>query len=140
MSADGGAARHGERRGAGVSCSGRHLAHRARESLPSGPLLDRLRARFASPGALPAGVLSGTSADGIDVAITRMRARAGDVEPPELLAFETLPFQDDVRARVRSVLDGAPCGLREAALLSRDLGRAFGNAARDLADRHGVEL
>src|SRR4051794_9258656 len=99
-----------------------------------------LRDLFSHEGAIVAGVLSGTSADGIDVAITRMREAADDVETPELIVFATLPFPDDVRARVRDVLDGTPCGLREAALLSRDLGRAFGRAARDLAHEHGVEL
>ena len=129
---------------------------------------DELRTRLCADGAVVAGVLSGTSADGIDVAITRMRARgitdgersssptptvpnligrqtrvhatSADVEAPELLAFETVPFEDDLRARVRAVLDGAPCGLREAALLSRDLGRAFGRAARELAQHSGVGL
>jgi anhydro-N-acetylmuramic acid kinase len=123
--------------------------------------------KLATDGAVVAGVLSGTSADGIDVAITRVRVKpeskdrnagerlavpnligrqSGDPAPsrdiatPELIAFATLPFPSDVRARVRAVLDGERCGLRDAALLSRDLGRAFGRAARDFARQSGVGL
>jgi len=85
-----------------------------------------------------AGVLSGTSADGIDVAL----ARPGPDRGPGLLAFETLSFEPDLHARVRAVLDDEPTGLREVALLHRDLGRAFGEAVSRVARDHGraVEL
>ncbi len=99
---------------------------------------------FLGEGAIVAGVLSGTSADGIDVGLARIRAheRAGELtlEPPELLAYACEPFPAELRARVRAVLDGAPCGLRDAALLDRDLGRAFGAAARAVAERHALQL
>lgn len=90
--------------------------------------------------AVVAGVLSGTSADGIDVGLTRMRAdEAGRLEL-RLLAFDTLPFEATLQRRLRAVLDGAPTGLRETAWLSRDLGRAFGAAARAFASARGVDL
>lgn len=82
-----------------------------------------------------AGVLSGTSGDGIDVVLART--------PPgriELLAFRTDPWPGDLGPRVRDALDGAPLGVREVALLSRDLGLAFGAAARALADEEGLPL
>lgn len=101
-------------------------------------MLDDLRARLRGDGALVAGVLSGTSADGIDVGLVRVRARGSELELGPVVAFETSAFEPTLRARVRAVLDGAPCGLRESALLSRDLGRAFGDAARTLAERAGV--
>jgi anhydro-N-acetylmuramic acid kinase len=41
---------------------------------------------------------------------------------------------------VREVLDGAPVALGEIARLHRDLGRAFGRAARAVADRAGLRL
>lgn len=106
--------------------------------------MDELARRFLTEGAHVAGVLSGTSADGIDVGIVRQRARDSDgrveLGAPELLAYATEPYPDDVARRVRAVLEGAPCGLRDVALLDRDLGRAFGRAARAVADRHGVTL
>lgn len=103
-----------------------------------------LEQRFLGDGAIVAGVLSGTSADGIDVGIARIRARPGASEmalfPPEMLVFECEPFPTEIARRVRAVLEGAPCGLRETALLHRDLGRAFGAATRAVAERHGIEL
>jgi len=102
--------------------------------------LDRLEQAFETRGAIVAGVLSGTSADGIDVALCRMRSSAGRLARPELLGFETLDFDADLARRVRAVLDGAPCALRETALLARDLGGSFGRAARTCADRAGLAL
>jgi len=110
--------------------------------------MDSLEARFLGPGAVVAGVLSGTSADGIDVGIARIRARGGgrggergiELLPPELLVYATEPYPVEIARRVRAILEGAPCGLRETALLDRDLGRAFGAAARAVADRARLEL
>ncbi len=101
---------------------------------------DRVRAALCGEGALVAGVLSGTSADGIDVALTRLRMEGGELAAPELLRFETVPFAVPVHARLRAVLDGAPCTLGETARLSRDLGIAFGSAARALSQREGLRL
>lgn len=120
------------------------MRRRPRPPLRCARMDQRLRERFLEDGALVAGVSSGTSADGIDVGIARFRAsgtsRAPVLLAPELLAFDVVPFDEDLRARLRAVLDGAPCGLRETALLSRDLGRAFGAAARTVAARRGLAL
>jgi len=99
-----------------------------------------LGAQFESVGAVVAGVLSGTSADGIDVAITRIRSRDGVIEAPETLAFSIEEYPASVRTRVRALLDGSAVSLGEIARLNRDLGRAFGAAARAVADRHGIVL
>jgi anhydro-N-acetylmuramic acid kinase len=96
--------------------------------------VEHLRERFER-GAVVAGVLSGTSADGIDVVLARMRTRDGVLLPPEALAFTVEPLDEDVRARVRGTLDARAC-----ALLSRDLGRAFGRAAKRAADGAGLRL
>lgn len=101
--------------------------------------MEELRRRFEQ-GAIVAGTLSGTSADGIDVVIARITSRSGDLTGLETLAFSVEPFPDDLRARVRAALDGDPVLLRESALLGRDLGRAFGRAARVAADRVGLAL
>jgi anhydro-N-acetylmuramic acid kinase len=90
-----------------------------------------------------AGVLSGTSADGIDVVLARPEYGSGShgssiltgVEP---LAFATEAFEPGLAQRVREILDGAATSLGDLAALDRDLGLAFGSAARDVADRHDV--
>lgn len=98
--------------------------------------LSRLWLRLARGEACVAGVLSGTSADGIDVVLLRF----GESDSPVPLAFETQPFPDALGRELRAVLDGRPVGAREIALLDRDLGRAFGLAARALAERTGLAL
>lgn len=116
------------------------MDHAERSAAPAEPdaFPTRLRERLARGEALVAGVLSGTSADGIDVALVRPRPG----QAPELVGFRTLGFERELHGRVRAALDGRPFGLRETALLHRDLGRAFGRAARAVADelRQRVEL
>jgi len=94
--------------------------------------------------ALVAGVLSGTSADGIDVVLARPRVDRASGRPRlaalETIHFATRPFEPELAARVRAALDGAALGPREIALLGRDLGTAFGTAARAAADEAGCAL
>lgn len=99
--------------------------------------MEELRRRFEE-GAIVAGTLSGTSADGIDVVLARMRSNPRALVDLEQISFSVQPFPEPLRVRVRAALDGEPVLLRESALLSRDLGRAFGRAARDAAARAGV--
>ena len=104
--------------------------------------LSSLRARLETEQAVVAGVLSGTSGDGIDVALVRFVRVPGTAAPgrPDPIAFATLPFPDDLAPRVRAILDGVAPSLAEVAFLDRDLGRAFGRAARQLADEHDLPL
>lgn len=102
--------------------------------------LTALRERLRGGDAVVAGVLSGTSADGIDVGLVRFGAAREGLGPPELLAFATHPFPGDLGPRVRAVLDGAPLALGELARLDRDLGTAFGRAARAQGDAAGRRL
>lgn len=103
--------------------------------------MQHIAQRLLDREAVVAGVLSGTSGDGIDVGLAQFpAATAESLGAPRLIAFATLPFPLELAPRVRAVLDGASTGLAESALLSRDLGRAFGRAAREIAERHNVEL
>lgn len=103
-----------------------------------------LTRKLEEGGAVVGGVLSGTSGDGIDVALCRFATRRGAsgyrLWSVECSAFRTSPFPRGLDRRVRAALDGDPLGARELALLSRDLGRAFGAAARALALEAGLEL
>ena len=96
--------------------------------------------RDPSPSRGVAGTLSGTSADGIDVALARMDLAPGLVGPPALVAFETVPFESELRGRLRRALDGGAMDLRATALLHRDLGRAFGEAVGRVAGDHNFRV
>ena len=78
-----------------------------------------------------AGVLSGTSADGIDVGLARF-ARHG-AGAPEPLAFQTVPFPAPLAAELRAVLDGGAVSVPQLGRLHRDLGIAFGEAVAQVA-------
>jgi len=88
-----------------------------------------------------AGVLSGTSADGIDVGLLRVRvSERGEPLLERVLASEVVPFEETLARRVRTLLDGGPLALAQLAQLNADLGRAFGGAARQVAAQRGLEL
>ena len=96
-----------------------------------------------SGDAIIAGVLSGTSGDGVDVAIARLEVSETDEgyrpEALEQIAFACTNFSGDLGQRVRSVLDGVTPSLGEIAMLHRDLGLAFGGAVKALAQESGLD-
>ena len=72
------------------------------------------------------GLMSGTSADGVDAAVVRVSGGAdGDVEVATL-AGGTFPYPDDLRARVLSARDA---NVEEIACLHAHLGERFAAAA-----------
>lgn len=90
-----------------------------------------------------AGVLSGTSLDGIDVALVDVGPRTCRVR-----RFETRPFAPGLRARILAAYPPARLDALELCALHADLGDAFGEAVRavaagdrlDLIGSHGVTL
>lgn len=109
--------------------------------MSNAPKLTRLAERAFSPqGIVIAGCLSGTSADGIDVGLVRVRL--DEAEPParpfELLGSATIPYEPTLRRRVIAAIDGAAMTAREFALLDRDLGRAFAQAVKGTVAATGV--
>ena len=60
-----------------------------------------------SPRPTPAicvGLISGTSVDGVDVAIVEIAGHAANAKV-QLLAFETIPYPDPVRAELLALYD-----------------------------------
>jgi anhydro-N-acetylmuramic acid kinase len=96
---------------------------------------------------LIAGVLSGTSLDGIDVAVCDVVAH-GDGVRAHCRRFATVPFEDALRARILAAYPPAPVGVLELSALHAAIGEAFGDALRavagdeplDAAASHGVTL
>lgn len=76
--------------------------------------------------------MSGTSLDGIDAALVRIAPR-GRTYALELLRFETFAYEEGLLARLRAVLPPERGSVAALARLHADLGRAYGRAARAVA-------
>ena len=75
------------------------------------------------------GLMSGTSADGIDAAVIRVRVEPQGPRGIELLSGLTLPFPDKVRREIFALFEDGPGSLERLALLNARLGGLFAEAA-----------
>ena len=86
-----------------------------------------------------AGVMSGTSADGIDVAVVRIATERGRPRLT-LLAHEAFPYPAQLRAKVLAAMNAAATSAAELARLNWRLGLEYAGAVRATAKRHRVKL
>jgi len=89
-----------------------------------------MRAASGERSRLALGLMSGTSVDGIDVALVRIAPSIMDnAAHARLQNFFTVPFPPAVRAEVLRIAEGARVSTGEISQLNFCLGRAFGEAA-----------
>ena len=86
---------------------------------------------------LVAGIMSGTSADGIDAALTRITG-FGPATKVEQLGFFFQPFDTATRRAILDLCSGDSGGTREVCLLSTHLGRLYADAVGKLLEQTGV--
>jgi anhydro-N-acetylmuramic acid kinase len=91
-----------------------------------------------------AGVMSGTSADGINVAIVRF-ARGGRGRPPHtrnytLIAHADYPYPTTVRRMILSLMDAESARVADLARLNFLLGELYADAVSRTARKHHVNL
>ncbi|MDB5026459.1 MAG: Anhydro-N-acetylmuramic acid kinase, partial [Candidatus Eremiobacteraeota bacterium] len=79
-----------------------------------------------------AGILSGTSLDGIDVAICTITPNGAAVTA-HCDRFETIPFDEALRGRIIAAYPPAPIGALELSALHAAIGEAFGEAIQVVA-------
>jgi anhydro-N-acetylmuramic acid kinase len=86
-----------------------------------------------------AGIMSGTSADGIDVAVVRIAP--GRQRPSlKLLAHEGFAFPASLRRAVLAAMNAASTSTAELARLNWRLGLAYAEAVQATVERHKVKL
>jgi anhydro-N-acetylmuramic acid kinase len=89
-----------------------------------------------------AGIMSGTSADGIDVAFTRITPHPDDPEAPalKLLSHSGFPFPPALRRAVLAAMNADAIATAELARLNWRLGQAYAEALEVALERHPCRL
>lgn len=83
-----------------------------------------------------AGVMSGTSADGIDVALVQIREGTDGMPKLKLLAHESFSYPAVLRRAVLAAMNAAETSTAELARLNWRLGIAYVKAVRATEERH----
>src|SRR5258708_18009982 len=86
---------------------------------------------------LALGVMSGTSADGIDVALTKVSGAPPRIHA-KLLNFAALPFPGKIRAVMLRVAEGSPASAGEISQLNFRLGELFADAVLEACHRFRI--
>jgi len=86
---------------------------------------------WEKPSRLVVGLMSGTSADGIDAVLTRITG-SGRSTKAEQLGFYFLPFDAATRRAILELCGGNSGGTREVCLLGTHLGLLYARAVREL--------
>ena len=89
-----------------------------------------IRSRGLGKAMIVAGAMSGTSADGVDVAICRVSPanRAGGSPRVKLLAHQSFPYPRGLRQAILSAMNATQISAAELARLSWRLGELYGDA------------
>ena len=93
---------------------------------------------WQKPSRLVVGLMSGTSADGVDAVLVRITG-FGLRTRVEQLGFYFAPFDRETRERILKVCGGAFGGSRELCLLSTHLGKLYASAVRQLLKNTGTD-
>ena len=86
---------------------------------------------------LVAGIMSGTSADGIDVALCRISAARPRIE---LVRHRAFPYPATLRKAVLAAMDARNTSAAELARLNWRLGEAYGDAVQAAAQGYALDL
>lgn len=101
------------------------------------PHLAKLCRIAAQPSRLIIGLMSGTSMDGLDIALCRFSG-SGMSTRVELLEFETQPFEASLQAEVRQVFAKREIDFQQLCLLNPKLGLLHGQMVNAAIARWGL--
>lgn len=85
-----------------------------------------------------AGAMSGTSADGVDVAIVKVGGR-GLGMTAKLILHRAISYEGELRARIFQVRQEARASLEELVKLGRDISLTYGSAVREAIQEAGLQ-
>ena len=81
------------------------------------------------PDALYIGLMSGTSADGIDAALVQCGTEG---QPAQLIATRELPLPAELKAEITALSHSGPQEIERLGVIDRELGQAFAGAVNSL--------
>lgn len=84
-----------------------------------------------------AGVMTGTSVDGMDVVLARLSG-TGRTLRADVVAFETRPLPGEVCSRVEALIAGGETTAHSLAVLHADLGRMTASAVQTVVESSGM--
>lgn len=99
--------------------------------------MKQLRSLIEQPEKLVIGLMSGTSADGMDAALVRITGHGLETKVKQL-GFVSLPFTGEVRARILALAEGETGGSHELCLMSFLLGRLSAEACQAVCAQAGI--
>lgn len=79
------------------------------------------------------GLMSGTSLDGLDIALCSFKWKK-----PSLKAFKTIPYQEEVRSRIEAIRSKPTVDLQEVCVLNAELARWYASAVLEAIEEWGV--
>ncbi|HEY1023683.1 MAG TPA: anhydro-N-acetylmuramic acid kinase [Sphingobacteriaceae bacterium] len=100
-------------------------------------MISKLVGIAEKPARVIVGLMSGTSLDGLDVALCRIGGSGVDTRV-ELLNFETIGYAEEFRQDVRSVFSKRSVDLEKVCLLNALIGRLHGRYINECLVRWGV--
>lgn len=88
---------------------------------------------------LTIGLISGTSLDGVDVAVCEIRGHAREADV-RLLASRTIPYPDAVRNELLAMYDVPQNAIARVCSMNMVIGHAFADAARQVLEEYEIPL
>ncbi len=88
---------------------------------------------------LVAGMISGTSADGVDCAIARVSGTGSNISV-KVLAFGSVPYPDELRALVMANSDESTSSVKELSQLNFRIAIEFASTLREACAKAGIEV
>jgi anhydro-N-acetylmuramic acid kinase len=88
---------------------------------------------------LAIGIMSGTSLDGIDVVIAKIKGVSLTTRVTQI-AFKTYPFKDDLLNQIKQAMDHKTSSSESLCSLNVRLGHAFAHAAISLCNETGIHI
>jgi len=99
--------------------------------------MERLRKLWDKPTLRVIGLMSGTSADGMDAALTEITG-SGLATKVKQLAFVSLPYPEDIRREILRLASGTEGGSRDLCLFHFLLGELALEACRAVCEKAGI--